>query len=176
MASRMSMKKKICLLGDSAVGKTSLIRRFVYDRFDDKHIATIGTKITKKDITVRHPTQALDVSLTIMIWDIIGQIGFRKLLHDAHFSGATGALVVCDITRKSTLDNLDEWLSSLFEIAGEVPIIFLANKNDLDYMAEFGEDELKAVASKYKSPHYFTSAKTGDKVEEAFYEIGQRII
>ena len=176
MAATISVKKKICLLGDSAVGKTSLIKRFVLDQFDTEHVATIGTKVTKKSLNIKHPSQQMDVEMTLMIWDVIGQIGFRKMLHEAHFNGAKGGIHVCDITRKDTLVTTEEWIDSLREIAGEIPIVLLSNKSDLKNDAEFGETEFAEMASKYNAYYFFTSAKNGDNVEEAFRQLSQKII
>jgi small GTP-binding protein len=90
---------KLCLLGDGAVGKTSLVRRFVFDVFDDKYLMSFGTKVVKKEIKVG------DTELDMMIWDILGQ-RTKDVLHAAYYRGATGALAVCDFTRPDTMKNL----------------------------------------------------------------------
>ncbi|MDG6221373.1 MAG: ADP-ribosylation factor-like protein, partial [Candidatus Thermoplasmatota archaeon] len=95
-------KRKFCLLGEGAVGKTSLIRRFVTDQFDDRYITTIGTKVTKKSLDLPPGSGADRVEM--MIWDIMGQQGYRTMLQESYFSGAAGALAICDVTRKDTLD------------------------------------------------------------------------
>src|SRR2546425_2377432 len=97
------MKIKICLVGEAAVGKTSLIRRFVLDDFDDKYIQTLGTKVSKKELSVSQDGEAVKVDMTI--WDIMGQKGFRELLKEAYFYGAKGVIAVTDVTRKTTLDD-----------------------------------------------------------------------
>src|SRR4030042_2401890 len=84
--------KKIGLVGDSGVGKTSLIRRFVIDVFDDKYIATIGTKVSKRDVEYKEPDKT--VYLTLMVWDILGQKDYRKMRAQG-MSGAHGILLVC---------------------------------------------------------------------------------
>lgn len=159
------MKMKICLLGDPAVGKTSLIRRFVIDKFDDKYISTLGTKVTKK--TVSFKLGVTEVNMTLMIWDVLGQSGFKNVLLSA-FQGAKGAMIVCDITRKETLNNIKEWVKQLFAVTGPLPIVFLANKSDLKGQYQFTEDDLKGLATTYNAPYYITSAKTGAHVNEAF--------
>ena len=73
MTDKIRVKGKICLLGDLAVGKTSLIRRYVLDTFDDKYITTIGTKVTKKRLDIELPDQQKEIDLTLLIWDIMGQ-------------------------------------------------------------------------------------------------------
>ncbi|MDI6917773.1 MAG: GTP-binding protein [Thermoplasmatales archaeon] len=167
--------KKICILGDGAVGKTSLIRRYVHDVFDDKYLSTIGAKITKKVITLKYHGAKPDVVLTFMIWDIAGQKDYNNV-HPTYYQGAEGALVVCDITRKETLESMSQWVESLYAVANKVPIVFLANKSDLKMQAAFNENDMKNTAARFKIPSFFTSAKTGQNVEEAFSTIGRELL
>jgi len=105
------VKRKILLLGDGAVGKTSLIRRFVVDKFSDDYITTIGTKVTKKDLRLESPGKATD--MTFMIWDVLGQKGYRGI-QESSFQGAKGALLVYDVTRPETAESLHEyWIPHL---------------------------------------------------------------
>jgi len=167
--------KKICILGDGAVGKTSLIRRYVHDVFDDKYLSTIGAKITKKVVTLKYHGAKPDVVLTLMIWDIAGQKDYNNV-HPTYYQGAEGALVVSDITRKETLKSMPQWIESVYSVAGNVPIVFLANKSDLKMQAAFNEDDMKKIAARFKSPYLSTSAKTGQNVEEAFSTIGRELL
>lgn len=169
------MIKKVCLAGDSMVGKTSLIRRFVLDMFDDKYLTTLGAKVSKKEVVAKDD-KGDDVNMTMMIWDIMGLVGFRAELHRAHFKGAKGALIVCDITRRDTLDTLGAWADSLTEEVGKIPMIFLANKWDLKEKAEFTEEELKQLAEKYKSHYLFTSARSGENVINTFNLIAKNML
>jgi len=102
--------KKICLLGDPAVGKTSLIHRYVYDVFDDKYLSTIGAKITKKKNVVEIPGARFNVEITLLVWDIAGQMKFGNV-HQSYYKGAEGALVVADITRSETFEHIVNWIS-----------------------------------------------------------------
>jgi small GTP-binding protein len=165
------MTKKICVIGDAAVGKTSLIRRFVVEKFDDKYITTIGTKTSKKTMTIRGG--ATDIYLTLMIWDVLGQKNFEKL-HKSAYKGASGAFVVMDLTRKETLTTFSAWVKSLYKITGEIPIVVLANKHDLE--PAFGRKEIEAVIEEYEFPYILTSAKTGENVNDAFYSLGRMMI
>ncbi len=167
------MKIKICLVGEAAVGKTSLIRRFVLDDFDDKYIQTLGTKVSKKELTVPQDGEVVKVDMTI--WDIMGQKGFRELLKEAYFYGAKGVIAVCDVTRKTTLDDLDDWIEGVYSVTGKIPIQFMANKWDLKEQAEIGEEELVQATKAYESPYHLTSAKTGENVESAFQSLAERI-
>ena len=170
------LKFKICLLGDGAVGKTSLIRRFVEDAFRDDYLLTIGTKTSKKRVIIKKPELQKDLNITLIIWDIMGQISFRKLLHPTYLKGARGAILVCDLTRKETLEHIDDWIDSLYVEGKVVPSVFVGNKCDLVDNHAFGKAELESVASAYDSPFYITSAKTGEFVEEAFRNLSMRII
>ena len=169
------MKVKVCLVGEAAVGKTSLIRRFVLDNFDDKYIQTLGTKVSKKEMSATDvdPTGNLKIDMTI--WDIMGQKGFRELLKEAYFYGAKGILAVCDGTRKKTLEDLDDWIEGVYSVTGKIPIEFLANKVDLQEQVQVTEDDLIQAARAYDSPFHFTSAKTGVSVELAFQSLAERI-
>ncbi len=163
------VRKKIILLGDSAVGKTSLIRRFVINSFDDKYISTIGTKVSKKVIKIEEEDK--EYCLEILIWDIIGQKSYEIVLSSA-LHGAHGAMVVCDVTREDTLKSLsDYWIPALREAAPGSSLVFLANKADLEDEAVFWLDDLKNIASEFGSTCYLTSAKSGDHVEEAFFKL-----
>jgi len=169
------LMKKICMLGDPAVGKTSLITRFVYSIFDDKYLETIGAKVTKRVMALTHVPTNQNFRLKLMIWDIAGR---RTLEHvrSSYHREAEGGLLVCDVTRRTSLENMDNWLRSFYSITGTVPVVFIANKVDLKGDAEFGEKEVAELAQKYNCTYVLTSAKTGENVEEAFRELGRRII
>ena len=162
--------KKICLLGDNAVGKTSLVKKFVFDSFDDKYIATIGTKTTKKEMRINY--MGKDINLTLMLWDILGQKEYRGI-QKMSFEGTSGALLVCDVTRPDTLGSLEGyWAPELEKVAGNIPLVFLGNKSDLSDLAKLGVRELSEVAFAFDSPFYMVSAKTGTNIEHAFKALG----
>ncbi|MCK4717790.1 MAG: GTP-binding protein [Thermoplasmata archaeon] len=164
-----SIIRKICLLGDGAVGKTSLIRRFVYDEFSDTYLTTFGTKVTKKVMTIGSD------KLTLMIWDILGQKVHTRL-HSAYYQGATGAMVVCDLTRRETFANMDNWVESFREVAGDKPVLLIGNKCDLGEYITVGESAMEKKGKKYNGDHLLASAKTGENVEEAFDAISKRLL
>ena len=166
------LKVKICLVGDSAVGKTSLIKKFVLDIFDDSYITTIGTKITKKTMTF--DMEDKEVIMDMMIWDIMGQASFRSLLQDAYFYGAHGVIAVSDATRPETANSLHEWMTSTQQVVGEVPVIFLANKCDLE--PKVTQEQLNSEVSQYGGQALFCSAKTGENVSDSFQALGDAII
>ncbi len=159
--------RKVCLIGDGAVGKTSLVRRYVLDVFSDEYISTFGAKVSKKVITFG------DVELTMMIWDILGQKSGASM-HSAYFSGANGAFIVCDGSRPETLDSLNSWYQEFTRVAGKVPVIPLANKCDLP--SEVTDDSLASASRVVSQDFRRTSAKTGEGVEEAFLQLGKLIM
>lgn len=171
----VKIKKKLCLLGDGAVGKTSLIRRYVYDRFDDKYITTIGTKVTKKSIAGKDKGTNKKINLTLMIWDILGQRGIQQL-HNMYYQNAKAALMVCDFTRKVTFENLESWRDELFKTTDEIPIVLMVNKIDLENQADMEISEIETLIKDWGARYYLTSAKTGQNVEEAFKEIGSILL
>ncbi|HEY3419339.1 MAG TPA: Rab family GTPase [Methanomassiliicoccales archaeon] len=159
--------RKVCLIGDGAVGKTSLVRRYVLDVFGDDYISTFGAKVSKKVITLG------DVELTIMIWDILGQKGGASM-HSAYFSGANGAFMVCDNTRQDTVESLNSWFQEFSRVAGKVPVIPLVNKCDL--IPQATEDSLRSLSAVIGRDFRRTSAKTGEGVEEAFLQLGKLMV
>ncbi len=116
-----TLKAKICLVGEAAVGKTSLIRRYVKDQFEDKYITTLGAKVSKKEMSFEVPKADMNVHLIMVIWDIMGEKTFRDLTKEAFFHGTKGILAVCDLTRYNTLRELDDWIESVFGVVGEIP-------------------------------------------------------
>nr|AKQ01953.1 small GTP-binding protein [uncultured euryarchaeote Rifle_16ft_4_minimus_309] len=167
------MKVKICLVGEGAVGKTCLIRRFIQDQFDDRYISTLGAKVSKKEIKVDGPNGGMDIDMTI--WDIMGEKGFRELLKEAYFHGAQGVLAVCDVTRKETLEDLDDWVAAVVKVTGNIPMEYLANKYDLRDQMAVSESDIRAAAESHRAPFLFTSAKTGENVEKAFANLARII-
>src|SRR5205807_455417 len=136
------VKSKVCLVGEKAVGKTSLVRRFIMDMFDEQYVTTIGARVSKKEVHISMPDQAQSAQVDLMIWDIMGEKGFHELLKDAYFYGANGILAVADLTRRRTLDDLDDWIDSVEQVVGKVPILIAVNKADLASNARFQERDV----------------------------------
>ena len=166
--------KKVALVGDASVGKTSLIRRFVVDVFDDKYIATIGTKVSKRDVEYKLPDKT--IYLTLMMWDILGQKDYKKIRVQG-LSGSHGIILVGDLSRPETVKSIEEfWLPEILEILGIPPVIFVGNKCDLAAQSMAQAKELEALAGKTEMPFFKCSAKTGENVEAVFRRVGELML
>ena len=157
------------MLGSFAVGKTSLVRRFVEGRFDDKYLSTIGVKISRKSIVLD------DLTVNMMLWDLAG--GDDVLRSNASYMrGATGAFVVCDLTRADTLEAANEYVQRFIEINPGASIVLLANKADLEDERAIGNEQLaKVVVELAKGAWLLTSAKNGLNVEHAFGRMAEMV-
>lgn len=166
------IKAKICLVGEFAVGKTSLANRYVHNIFQDRYFATIGAKITKAEVE-RVGDGGTQVIMTI--WDIMGEKGFRELLKEAYFEGAHAAVAVCDLTRPETLEDLGGWIAAVFRIVGEVPILIVGNKADLKDELRLREEDVAHFAREQGFDYLITSAKTGENVHGAFKVMARKL-
>jgi small GTP-binding protein len=162
------VKLKICMAGEGAVGKTSLIRRYVLDQYDDRYVATLGTKITKKSMTIDNPRGSGQIQADVIMWDIMGTSTLRELLKEAYYHGAQGILAVADLTRPDTLGALDEWAWSIRSVAGDIPTFGVVNKVDLAGERAIPAAEVEAFFATRGWPWSYSSAKTGRGVEESF--------
>ncbi len=167
LGTKPRVKMKICAVGDQAVGKTSLVHRFVVDDFVGDYIRTIGTRLSKKKLEVGRP-EGEPLVVDAVIWDIMGNLGFMQLLRDAYFYKAHGVFAVLDLTRRETLQGLRVWLRAVCNIVDSLPIVILANKSDLEEGREVSRVEVATLSEEYEAPSYLTSAKTGDDVSQGF--------
>ena len=161
--------RKVALIGDPAVGKTSLIRKFVIDKYDDRYISTIGAKVEKKEMIIE------GTEMKFMLWDLLGQDDFQFLIRSA-LEGVRGAFIVFDLTRKETLEHIPKWVSTLFQTTGPVPIMFLGNKADLKDKIMVSEQEAQTVVGQFVGSYLQTSAKTGQNIEQAFHDLGKMLL
>lgn len=168
-----TVSKKICLLGDFAVGKTSLVRRFVYNLFDDKYLSTIGVKVSRKTVSVAGDEQVSQ--LTMLLWDLAGSEEFSPM-RASYLRGAAGAILVCDLTRAETLANLTGYAADLRQLNPAAQLVLAANKCDLAEQHQLTELKIESAAAELHAPYYLTSAKTGDEVEALFRHLGRLLL
>lgn len=162
------IQKKICLLGTSGVGKTSLVSQFVHSMFSDKYLTTVGVKIDKKTVPVD------GVEVTLVIWDLAGDDDFQRL-QTSYLRGTSGYLLVADGTRRVTLDQALELQKRVAETLGEAPFILVLNKADLVPQWEVEETRINALVAENFTV-IKTSAKEGPGVEAAFTDLARRMI
>lgn len=163
---------KISLAGDSEVGKSSLIRRFVSNTFGDRYVMTLGTRVSSRIFSVSDPQapgKALGVAASV--WDIMGNHDFRSLLKEAFFSNTGAVLMAFDVTRPDTFYNLPQWYEVVASVAGPIPAVVLANKSDLRGPDALQEKEIEHVCRELGWPWIATSAKTAENVEAAFQRV-----
>ncbi len=158
---------KIVFLGEGAVGKTSLVGRYVYDSFEGDYLATIGTDIHVKILEID------DVRVKLVVWDIAGQDDFAQL-RKAYYQNSSGAFFVFDTTRPETIDRIGEWIDALFGVTGKIPLVLLENKVDLE--SAIARKVVKKHSKDYGVDHVQTSAKEDTNVEEAFVKMTRQIL
>jgi small GTP-binding protein len=162
------LQKKICMLGATAVGKTSLVRRFVESIYSDEYHTSVGVKIDRKPVRVK------EKDLVMVLWDIYGADEFQSLRMD-YLNGMFGYLLVADGTRKSTINDALTIQESVAKDFAKIPFVFLLNKADLKDEWEAGADlEQNLTARGWTVMH--SSAKTGEAVEEAFHTLGEKML
>jgi len=169
-------KAKVCMAGEPAVGKTSLIRRFVVGSYDDHYIVTLGTKVSKRVVRVADPATGLEAEVDLILWDVMGTPSIRDLLKEAYYRGAKGILAVIDLTRPDTLPALDGWADSIRTVAGNVPIHVIANKVDDSALRRVTEGDLARYCAARGWPWSYASAKSGAGVAEAFEAMSRELL
>lgn len=162
------IQKKICMLGSFAVGKTSLVSRFVHSIYRDVYLTTVGVKIDKK--TVR--ANGTDVSL--IVWDLHGEDEFQKI-RAAYLRGSSGFLFVADGTRRATVDKIAELHAYTQSAVGDVPFLVLVNKVDLEADWDVEPQTLAGLEARGWGV-LRTSARTGAGVEEAFLRLASEMV
>ncbi|MEM2109637.1 MAG: Rab family GTPase [Candidatus Odinarchaeota archaeon] len=161
---------KVLLLGDGAVGKTSLISMFTKGFIKQDYKMTIGVDIMAKTVRVD------DKIAKLSIWDLAGQQRF-KAIRSAFYGGVAGALLVFDLTRALTFKNLINWLQELYQYGNpECPTILIGNKSDLAELRDVRQEDIDWFVSEIGSEYIQTSAKTGDNVENAFISLTRKMI
>ncbi|MHA1237578.1 MAG: Rab family GTPase [Candidatus Hodarchaeales archaeon] len=165
---------KIVLVGDGAVGKTSIRRRYMGEGFKTDFLATMGADFAYLK------TKIDGYNIEWSIWDLAGQPAFRGVMK-SYYKGAMGALAIYDVTQPKTLDSLDSWVTEVRELAGtfnDLPVVLVGNKIDLRPDIPHSLKTLQGfVKSKSLNADFVeTSAKTGEAIEEAFVKLARKVI
>ncbi len=165
---------KITILGDAAVGKTSLINQFVEGAFQEDYKPTLGANIVRKDVNL----EDVNAQVRLIMWDLAGQEKYN-VIRSMYFQGCVGALVVYDVTRFQTFENVEsKWLKDFKKyVKREGAYILIGNKIDLSDQRTVPEEKGKELAEKIQASDYIeTSAKFGDNVEMAFKKLVYQIL
>ncbi|MHA1131026.1 MAG: GTP-binding protein [Candidatus Helarchaeota archaeon] len=150
---------KIIVVGDPAVGKTSLIRRHATDKFEESYAPTIGTDFVLKVVNLK------DMEITCTIWDIGGHEGFMNI-RNVYYEGADGAVIIYDVTRDETFKHVKKWYDDYTKVIGIIPTVIIGNKIDLEKKVK--SEAAEKLALELHAIFYESSAKTGENVNKAF--------
>lgn len=164
-----TVSKKIVLIGDFGVGKTSLIRRFVENAFSDEYLTTIGVKISRKHIEPAEGNEAVQ----LMIWDIEGRTAI-KAVAASYLLGAAGGIVVADLSRKETLESVNQHIGQFASLNPGSPLVVALNKSDLAKPDDGTLAVLEAMPE--VAAVYVTSAKDDENVEMLFGDLASRMV
>lgn len=161
-----TFRYKCISVGDWKVGKTSMLKRFCDGSFSETYIPNIGCDFLTKTIVVEN------AKIKLVIWDIGGQ-RLPERFRTRFYKGAQGSLLIFDVTRPESLQNLAGWREELLKHCGDMPFIVCGNKIDLE--RKINETEAKNFAEEINSPLLFTSAKTGENIDDAFTLLAKKV-
>ena len=160
---------KILILGDSFVGKTSLLLKFIDGEFSESHIATIGVEFKEKIVNV------MNHDIKLQIWDTSGQERFRSITQN-FYRNADGIMLVFDITNRTTYSHIRDWLNEIQSIDKNIKIILIGNKIDRENERKIDKKTVEEFAQNKNLPYYETSAKTGHNVNEIYKGIAELLL
>ena len=162
------IQKKVCMLGAFAVGKTSLVSRFVHSYFSDRYLSTLGVKIEKRVLDVR------GTEVSCIVWDVYGEDAVQKV-PTSYLRGVSGYILVVDGTRRATLDTAFALQALAAQVTDGAPFVLVLNKKDLVEEWEIDPDRIEALRADGWTI-LEGSAKTGEGVEEAFLTLAERMV
>ncbi len=161
----MKVTKKIVLIGHFGVGKTSLIRQYIDKEFNPEYMVTIGLQVKKKEIEIEGQT------VSLIIWDIEGNTSVDKI-RNSYLLGSSGFIYVVDLTRPETYENLNNEKTLLQSRFPNTPLLTVGNKTDLIDKTSIQ----KFLEDKQIKPDIFTSAKTGEHVDDLFFNLAKLLL
>ncbi|CAK80683.1 unnamed protein product (macronuclear) [Paramecium tetraurelia] len=159
---------KIVLVGDPRVGKSNTLTRFAFDKFEEGHKITIGVEFAQKNVNI------MGKEIKLAIWDTCGAEQYRALTN-IYYKGAAGALLIFDITDRSSFENLDKWLKDIESNTSSIVIMLVANKLDLSDQRQVSKQEAAQFAFEHKLAYLETSAKDGTGIQQAFEQLATEI-
>ena len=163
------LQRKVCLVGDFAVGKTSLFNRFVYNRFSEQYLSTLGVRVQRKTV------ELVETTLALILWDIEGGQENQDL-RASYIAGAAAAIIVCDLTRVQTIHHMRNYAAALVRCTPNIQLVLAANKADLVAESHPYYDLLCSVANDLMVPVVTTSAQSGSGVETMFQQLGKDLV
>jgi len=166
---------KVVIIGDPAVGKTSLLTRFSTNKFEKKYLPTVGVNITKEQLEVENP-MGKEVVVNLMMWDVAGQPQFY-MLHRPYFNGADGMILVFDVTRSSSFSNIKNWYQTAvkYGLSG-IPRLLVGNKIDLKDERKIIVPMMEHLGDELNAPYFETSALTGENVKPMFTKMAKMVL
>ena len=182
----MSYRGKVILLGNPGVGKTSLLARYVDGIFSDIYKQTVGANFLIKEIELNQIIDKLNINpqikedikakgFNLYFWDIGGQSD-KLFVTEYYFLQAVGAMVVFNVDKRDTFNDIDFWISKMKELSGDIPYILVGNKIDLEDRRVVSTEEIEAKAEKYGVKYFETSAKLNESVDAAFEDLSVQIL
>jgi len=162
---------KLILGGEGGVGKTSMVHRFVEDSFQTDYKSTIGTSIMKKECEFK----GLESKVRFVIWDLAGQAQFKRV-RQTYVANAEAGILVYDVTRKETLESLENWFKEIKSVSQTISMILVGNKIDLENDRVVPTEQGEELAKKLNLSYIETSAKTGENINDAFKMLALQMI
>lgn len=163
MSTSKWLSKKVVVLGEPAVGKTSLINQFVHHKFSEAYLSTIGLNVVKKSVNIG------DYVVDLVLWEIAGQ----ERMMESYLKGGEGVFMVCDLSRPESFGAIPQFKSVVEKVLGEdAPQLVIGNKKDLieePSLAEIQQTNPIGI-------DFYCSAKTGEQVEDFFMEMGRALV
>ena len=161
---------KLLIVGDSSVGKTNFIYRFIENRFNENYMTTTGIDLKTMNIEIKNK------KIRVQLWDTAGQEKYRAITKNL-FLKVQGTLVVYDITNQDSFVNLKSWVKSIRDECGrQMQILLIGNKSDLDEKREISKDEALAYAKEEKVDYLETSSKTGENIQKAIQILCEKVL
>jgi len=163
----MVLQKKICMLGSFAVGKSSLVKRYVDNTFSDNYVTTIGVQIAKKKLTVR------ETDISLLVWDVYGEDNTQKVL-PSYLRGLSGYVIVVDPSRPESFTSAFSLHQLVEETTGPKPFVLALNKSDIREKWRINGELEELQNAAYSTVE--TSAKSGSSVTELFEELANALV